>query len=171
MTETRAFLPVRLSRLDDRYCPRMDPLADVMDVSRVRGAMLANVRACAPWGLDLPQSSGASFHALTAGTAWLRVGERLRAELDAAGDRETAAPQPRGTVAIDMRPGTLRSTGEPLDLGELGGQLVVGGDRVLGPARVRAGTHDRAHLAEVRREHRLAHGGAGGGGPAAGRRA
>src|SRR5512132_2558095 len=51
----------------------MDPLADVMDVSRVRGAMLANVRACAPWGLALPQSSGASFHALTAGTAWLRV--------------------------------------------------------------------------------------------------
>ena len=51
----------------------MDPLADVMDVSRVRGAMLANVRACAPWGLALPQSSGASFHALTSGTAWLRV--------------------------------------------------------------------------------------------------
>ena len=51
----------------------MDPLADVMDVSRVRGAMLANVRACAPWGLALPQSAGASFHALTSGTAWLRV--------------------------------------------------------------------------------------------------
>ena len=51
----------------------MDPLADVMDVSRVRGAMLANVRACAPWGLALPQSSGASFHALTSGTAWVRV--------------------------------------------------------------------------------------------------
>jgi AraC-like DNA-binding protein len=27
----------------------------------------------APWGLDLPQSPGASFHALTSGTAWLRV--------------------------------------------------------------------------------------------------
>ena len=51
----------------------MDPLADVMDVSRVSGAMLANVRAHAPWGLALPQSSGASFHALTSGTAWLRV--------------------------------------------------------------------------------------------------
>jgi AraC-like DNA-binding protein len=51
----------------------MDPLADVMDVSRVRGALLANVRAGAPWGLGLPQSPGASFHALTSGTAWLRV--------------------------------------------------------------------------------------------------
>jgi AraC-like DNA-binding protein len=51
----------------------VDPLADVMDVSRVSGAMLANVRAHAPWGLALPQSSGASFHALTSGTAWLRV--------------------------------------------------------------------------------------------------
>jgi AraC-like DNA-binding protein len=50
----------------------MDPLADVMDVSRVSGAMLANVRAHAPWGLALPQSDGASFHAVTAGTAWLR---------------------------------------------------------------------------------------------------
>ena len=44
-----------------------------MDVSRVRGAMLANVRAGAPWGLALPRSAGASFHALTSGTAWLRT--------------------------------------------------------------------------------------------------
>jgi AraC-like DNA-binding protein len=51
----------------------VDPLADVMDVSRVSGAMLANVRAHAPGGLALPRSSGASFHALTSGTAWLRV--------------------------------------------------------------------------------------------------
>ncbi len=51
----------------------MDPLADVMDVSRVHGALLANVRAGAPWGLDLPPSPGASFHAITSGTAWLRV--------------------------------------------------------------------------------------------------
>jgi AraC-like DNA-binding protein len=51
----------------------MDPLADVLDLSRVRGALLANVRAHAPWGLELPQNAGASFHAVTAGTAWLRV--------------------------------------------------------------------------------------------------
>jgi AraC-like DNA-binding protein len=51
----------------------MDPLADVLDLSRVRGALMASVRACAPWGLELPESGGASFHAVTAGTAWLRV--------------------------------------------------------------------------------------------------
>jgi AraC-like DNA-binding protein len=51
----------------------MDPLADVLDLSRVRGALMANVRAHAPWGLALPESGGASFHAVTAGTAWLRA--------------------------------------------------------------------------------------------------
>src|SRR5690349_3508273 len=51
----------------------MDPLADVLDLSRVRGALVANVRAHAPWGLRLPQNTGASFHAVTSGTAWLRV--------------------------------------------------------------------------------------------------
>ncbi len=49
----------------------MDPLADVLDLSRVRGALLANVRASAPWGLDIAQSTGASFHAVTSGVAWL----------------------------------------------------------------------------------------------------
>jgi AraC-like DNA-binding protein len=51
----------------------VDPLGDVLDLSRVRGALLASVHAGAPWGLALPQSDGASFHAVTAGTAWLRV--------------------------------------------------------------------------------------------------
>lgn len=51
----------------------MDPLADVLDLGRVRGALMANVRAHAHWGLELPQSTGASFHAVTSGTAWLRA--------------------------------------------------------------------------------------------------
>ena len=51
----------------------MDPLADVLDLSRVRGALVANVRAHAPWGIELPQSTGASFHAVTSGTAWVRA--------------------------------------------------------------------------------------------------
>jgi AraC-like DNA-binding protein len=54
----------------------VDPLADVLDLGRVRGALLASVRAAAPWGLELPDNPGASFHAVTAGTAWLRVGEQ-----------------------------------------------------------------------------------------------
>jgi AraC-like DNA-binding protein len=56
-----------------RYAAFVDPLADVIDLSRVRGALMANVRARAPWGLELPQSTGASFHAVTSGSAWLRV--------------------------------------------------------------------------------------------------
>jgi AraC-like DNA-binding protein len=57
----------------------MDPLADVMDVSRVRGALLANVCARAPWGFEVPRTSGAVFHAVTSGTAWLRAeGEPTR---------------------------------------------------------------------------------------------
>jgi AraC-like DNA-binding protein len=51
----------------------MDPLSDVLDLSRVSGALMASVRACAPWGLGLPQLPGAAFHAFTSGTAWLRV--------------------------------------------------------------------------------------------------
>ena len=51
----------------------MDPLADVLELSRVRGVLLASVRAGAPWGLELPENTGASFHAVTSGTAWLRV--------------------------------------------------------------------------------------------------
>jgi AraC-like DNA-binding protein len=53
----------------------MDPLSGVLDLSRVRGAVMVSVRARAPWGLDLPQRRGASFHAFTSGTAWLRVDE------------------------------------------------------------------------------------------------
>jgi AraC-like DNA-binding protein len=51
----------------------VDPLADVLDLGRVRGALMANVRARAPWGIELPRNTGASFHAVTSGTAWLRV--------------------------------------------------------------------------------------------------
>jgi AraC-like DNA-binding protein len=57
-------------------CSHMDPLADVLDLSRVRGALMANVRAHAPWGMALAQSPGASFHAVTSGSAWLRVAGR-----------------------------------------------------------------------------------------------
>ena len=53
----------------------MDPLADVIDLARVRGALLSSVRASAPWGLALPQGDGASFHAVTSGTAWMCVAE------------------------------------------------------------------------------------------------
>ena len=56
-----------------------DPLANVLDALRVRGAVLANVRARAPWGFHLGQKTGAVFHAVTGGSCWLRVsGEEPR---------------------------------------------------------------------------------------------
>ena len=48
------------------------PLDDVIQLSRVRGAVLANIHACEPWGLLVPSVEGASLHAVTAGTCWLR---------------------------------------------------------------------------------------------------
>jgi AraC-like DNA-binding protein len=50
-----------------------DPLADVLDLLRVRGAVMAHVHARAPWGLRLPRAPGATFHAVTAGACWVRV--------------------------------------------------------------------------------------------------
>ena len=49
----------------------VDPLSDVLDLGRVSGALVASVRARAPWGLDLPQRP--AFHAITSGTAWAQV--------------------------------------------------------------------------------------------------
>lgn len=51
----------------------MDALADVLNVSRISGSVLAHVHAHEPWGLDLVLPNGAAFHAVTAGAIWLEV--------------------------------------------------------------------------------------------------
>src|SRR5262245_8582076 len=85
MTDRRLFLPNRLNRrlssVRAGILDVMDPLSTVLDLSRVSGALMASVRACAPWGLDLPQLPGAAFHAITSGTAWLRVGDNKPLQL------------------------------------------------------------------------------------------
>jgi len=58
-----------------------DPLADVVDLLRVRGTVMAHVRAHAPWGLSLHRAPGATFHAVTAGTCWIRVAGQAAREL------------------------------------------------------------------------------------------
>ncbi len=58
-----------------------DVLSDVIELLRVQGAMMAKVRAHAPWGLKLPQNAGAAFHAVTSGSCWLRVQSRPPQEL------------------------------------------------------------------------------------------
>src|SRR5438874_2448004 len=80
MTSPRLFLSARLKHRA-LECPNsyrslwVDPLSDVLDLSRVNGALMASVRACAPWGLALAQRRGAAFHAITSGTAWARAGD------------------------------------------------------------------------------------------------
>src|SRR4051794_39744293 len=59
----------------------MDLLADVLAVAGVRGTVAASMHAAEPWGLELDRVPGAAFHAITAGTAWLRVAGRPDARL------------------------------------------------------------------------------------------
>jgi AraC-like DNA-binding protein len=57
----------------------VDALADVLNVTRISGSVLAHVHAHEPWGLDLVLPGGAAFHAVTAGSVWLEVeGEPAR---------------------------------------------------------------------------------------------
>jgi AraC-like DNA-binding protein len=49
------------------------PLDDVLDLLRVRGAMMANVRARGPWGISVPRTPKATLHAVTAGVCWVRI--------------------------------------------------------------------------------------------------
>jgi len=51
----------------------MDPLADVFDLSRVSGAVMAQLIAHEPWGVAVDPVPGAVFHALVAGSCWLRI--------------------------------------------------------------------------------------------------
>jgi AraC-like DNA-binding protein len=51
----------------------VDALADVLNVTRISGSVLAHVHAHEPWGLDLALPNGAAFHAVTAGWVWLEV--------------------------------------------------------------------------------------------------
>ncbi len=80
----------------------MDPLSDVLDLGRVNGALVASVRARAPWGLDLPQRP--AFHAITSGTAWAQVDDSEPLQLMPgdvlllpAGARHQLLSEPHGT--------------------------------------------------------------------------
>ena len=56
------------------------PLDDVLDLLRVRGAVMANVRARGAWGISLPRTPKATLHAVTAGVCWVRVKGRSPVE-------------------------------------------------------------------------------------------
>lgn len=48
----------------------------MLTATGVRGTIAATVNAAEPWGLTLDAIPGAAFHAITDGTAWLRVTDR-----------------------------------------------------------------------------------------------
>jgi AraC-like DNA-binding protein len=50
-----------------------DPLADVLQLARVSGAVLAQLVAHEPWGVTVDPRPGATFHAILAGSCWLRA--------------------------------------------------------------------------------------------------
>src|SRR5512133_1696635 len=58
-----------------------DPLTEVLDMLRVRGALIGRLRAHAPWGLHLSHAPSAVFHAVTSGSCWLRIPEHEPREL------------------------------------------------------------------------------------------
>src|SRR3954447_12731308 len=51
----------------------VDPLADVFDLARVSGAVMAQLIAYEPWGVAVDPVPGAVFHAVVAGSCWLRM--------------------------------------------------------------------------------------------------
>jgi len=83
-----------------------DPLADVLEMLRVRGAVMAHLRAHAPWGLRLARAPGATFHAVTAGVCWVRVPGHAPREL-LPGD-VVLLPTGAGHVIASDRAGSAR---------------------------------------------------------------
>ncbi|GAB3275604.1 AraC family transcriptional regulator [Kineosporia babensis] len=63
----------------------MDPLADVLAISGVRGALSTRIEAGGSWAVVLDDYPGTALHVITAGSAWLSTPESEPVEL-AAGD-------------------------------------------------------------------------------------
>jgi AraC-like DNA-binding protein len=64
---------------------RVHCLAGVLDLLRVRGALMARLHARAPWGFRISAAPGATFHAVIDGRCWVRLPGHQPREL-AAGD-------------------------------------------------------------------------------------
>lgn len=54
--------------------PTVDVLADVLDVTGLKGRVYCASVAVAPWGLKLAAGTAVTFHAVTQGTCWLAAG-------------------------------------------------------------------------------------------------
>lgn len=91
--------------IDSKPMEQSGPLDDVLDMLRVRGALMAHIRAHAPWGVRLPRRSGATFHAVLAGGCWVRMpGQPAREML--AGD-VVLLPMGAGHILASDRTGAV----------------------------------------------------------------
>ena len=59
----------------------MDPLADALAISGVKGALSTRGEAGGHWSVVLDDYPGAALHAVTAGSTWLTVSGREPVEL------------------------------------------------------------------------------------------
>jgi AraC-like DNA-binding protein len=51
----------------------MDPLSEVLSLTRVRGTIAATLEAGDRWGVDIDHVPGAAFHTMIGGVAWLEI--------------------------------------------------------------------------------------------------
>ena len=65
------------------YSPNHDPLGDILDLLRVRGSLLARVRAGGRWGFRIPATGAAMLHVVTNGPVWLLVPNEPARRLEA----------------------------------------------------------------------------------------
>ncbi|MCD5351022.1 AraC family transcriptional regulator [Kineosporia mesophila] len=105
----------------------MDPLADALAISGVRGALSTRVEAGGHWAIVLDDYPGTALHAVTAGRAWLTVPDRDPVELAAgdvvllpAGTLHGLGDEPRDVAArarCEHATARGRGTGEVIRLG------------------------------------------------------
>lgn len=103
------------------------PLDDVLSLLRVRGALMAHLRVHAPWGRRLSQASGATFHAVAAGSCWVRIAGQPPREL-LAGDVALLPTGAAHVIASD-RTGPARPWDRTAKARELNaaGEIVIEG--------------------------------------------
>ena len=95
----------------------VDPLADVFDLSRVSGAVMAQLIAYEPWGLAVDPVPGAVFHAMVAGSCWLRMPGRAPQHLMPGDDGGVAATLSLLALELGGRPpGSRAAVGRLIDV-------------------------------------------------------
>jgi AraC-like DNA-binding protein len=100
-------------------------LTVVMDALRLRGRVFCRSELRAPWGLSLPRSDFAHFHAIERGGAWLRIAGREPLAL--AGGDLVVVPHGTGHTLTDSLGSRARPLAEMVPAGVEAGCAVMRG--------------------------------------------